>query len=273
MEVFGDPGCPPAGNFLSPGMSRDAVPGKLVDLSSTSLPHDGDWNAATYQAEEANFSSPDGTKLHGWYWDHPQPRAHLLYCHGNGDCVGYLGGYLARLSKEHEISILVFDYRGYGRSEGSPGEQGILEDAAAAREWLATRAKLQPAEVVLMGRSLGGGVAVDLAANGGARGLILQNTFTSLPDVAAEMYWFLPVRWLMRNQYRSIDKIGKYHGPLLQSHGTGDRLIPYKIAERLFAAANGEKEFFEIPDGDHNDGESEKYTQRFDAFIRSLPKE
>ena len=128
-------------------------------------PGDGDWNAATYQAEETKFTSADNTALHGWYWEHPQPRAHLLYCHGNGDCVGYLGGYLARMSREHELSIFVFDYRGYGRSEGSPGEQGILEDAAAARAWLANRAGIPPTEIVLMGRSLGGGVAVDLAAN------------------------------------------------------------------------------------------------------------
>jgi fermentation-respiration switch protein FrsA (DUF1100 family) len=225
-----------------------------------------------FHAEDAHFDSADGTSLHGWYFEHPQPRAHLLYCHGNGDCVGYLGSYLSRLSKEQQLSIFVFDYRGYGRSAGSPHEQGILQDGIAAREWLAQRAGIPPADVVLMGRSLGGGVAVDLAANGGAKGLVLQNTFTSLPDVAARMYWFLPVRLLMKNQYRSIDKIGKFNGPLLQSHGTKDSIVPFEIGHNLFTAAPGWKELFTIPGGDHNDSEPTEYAARLEAFLKGLRK-
>ncbi|MDX1930668.1 MAG: alpha/beta hydrolase [Pirellulaceae bacterium] len=228
------------------------------------------WNARNYGAEDVQFASADGTQLHGWYWQHSNPQGHLLYCHGNGDCVGYLGDYLADLSRRHRLSVFVFDYRGYGRSEGSPSEVGILQDGVAARNWLAARAAIAPEEVILMGRSLGGAVCVDLAANSGARGLILQNTFTSLPDAAASIYWFLPVRWLMRNQYRSIDKIERYAGPLLQSHGDRDRIVPFAIGQRLFKAAPGTKRFFTIEGGDHNDPEPDEYSKVLEDFLSSL---
>src|SRR3970282_1435569 len=101
----------------------------------------------------------DGTRLHGWLVEHPQPRAVLIYLHGNGDCVGYLGPYLQQLRDQHRVTILAFDYGGYGKSEGSPGEQGILKDGHAAQMWLAERLKIKPADIVLMGRLLGGRVA------------------------------------------------------------------------------------------------------------------
>src|SRR5205085_4755871 len=105
-------------------------------------------------------------------------------------CMGYLGPYLKLLRDRHQVTVFAFDYRGYGKSEGSPLEAGILADADAAQHWLAERLGLTPADIVVMGRSLGGGVAVDLAARNGARGLILQNTPTSIPDAAANLYWF-----------------------------------------------------------------------------------
>jgi fermentation-respiration switch protein FrsA (DUF1100 family) len=228
------------------------------------------WNAEIYGAEEIQFKSADGTALHGWYWQHPHPRGYLLYCHGNGDCVGYLGNYLSEMSREHQLSIFVFDYRGYGRSEGSPSEAGILQDGAAARDWFASRAGINSADIILMGRSLGGAVCVDLAAKSGARGLILQNTFTSLPDAAAKLYWFLPVRLLMRNQYRSLDKIARYSGPLLQSHGNRDRIVPYELGQKLFQAAPGRKQFVTFEGGDHNDPEPDSYSAELEKFLQSL---
>ncbi len=229
------------------------------------------WNAKNYGAEEVTFASTDGTQLHGWYWQHSSPRGYLLYCHGNGDCVGYLGDYLSELSVRHRVSVFVFDYRGYGRSQGSPGELGVLQDGAAARDWLAARAAIDPKDIILMGRSLGGAVCVDLAANSGARGLILQNTFTSLPDAGASIYWFLPVRLLMRNQYRSIEKIGRYDGPVLQSHGNKDSIVPFELGQKLFEAAPGPKRFFTLKGGDHNDPEPEAYADVFEEFLTSLP--
>lgn len=232
----------------------------------------GDWVAAELSHEDVEFASADGTKLHGWFVECPQPRAVLLYCHGNGDCLGFMGPYLKELRDQQQVSIFAFDYRGYGKSGGSPSEAGILADGDAAQKWLAQRTGLQPANVVLMGRSLGGCVAVDLAAKNGARGLILQNTTTSMPEAAARIYWFLPVRWLMRNRYDSLSKIARYHGPLLQSHGTADDLIPYAIGQQLFAAApSPAKQFFTIEGRGHNDPEPPAYDKALAAFLASLP--
>ena len=240
--------------------------------SSHSESEPANWKAANFEAADVHFNSADGTALHGWIWEHPAPEGHLIYCHGNGDCVGYLGDYLSEISQRHRLTIFAFDYRGYGRSAGSPNEVGVLADGAAALDWFTQHEKIEPAEVILMGRSLGGAVCVDLAAKSGARGLILQNTFTSLPDAAAKLYWFLPVRILMRNQYRSLEKIGRYNGPLLQSHGNRDRLVPYELGQQLFAAAPGPKEFFTVEGGDHNDSEPESYSVAFERFLQSLPR-
>ncbi len=169
-------------------------------------------------------------------------------------------------------SVLVFDYRGYGRSEGTPNEAGILADARAARAWLAGRAGIQADQVVLLGESLGGGVQVDLAASDGARGLILLGTFSSLPDVAAAHYpWWLPVRLLMRTRLDSLAKIGRYHGPLLQIHGDHDSIVPLACARRLFEAANEPKELVVIGGGDHNDPLSPRALQAIDQFLERLP--
>jgi uncharacterized protein len=167
--------------------------------------------------------------------------------------------------------VLIFDYRGYGRSEGVPTEQGILADGRAARKWLATRVGVGESQIVMMGESLGGGVAVDLAAADGARGLILENTFSSLPDVAAAHYPWLPVHFLMRAQLNSAAKIPNYHGPLLQVHGDHDQVIPFALGKKLFDAANEPKQFIVIPNGDHNDPRTPAFLKAMDAFIDKLP--
>jgi fermentation-respiration switch protein FrsA (DUF1100 family) len=235
---------------------------------------EGDWTAAYLPHDDVTFTSSDGTKLHGWFVEHPQPQAVLLYCHANGDSLDYLGPYLQQLRDDHRLTIFAFDYRGYGKSEGSPSEAGVLADAHAAHLWLAEKTKRKPADIVLMGRSLGGGVAVDLAANSGARGLILQNTPTSMPDAAAYLYWFVPVHLLMKNRYDSLRKIGRYQGPVLISHGTSDDLVPYTLGRKLFdAAPSTQKRLFSIDRGGHNDPEPPEYEEALAEFLKSLPPE
>jgi uncharacterized protein len=234
----------------------------------------GDWEAASILHEDVHFASLDGTRLHGWYLEHQEPRAVVLYLHGNGDCVAYLGPYLAALRDKLRLSIFVFDYRGYGRSEGTPFEKGILEDGDAAQRWLAQRAGCRVNDIVLMGRSLGGAVAIDLAGRNGARGLVIQNSFTSLPDVAALHYPWAPVRWLMRNRYDSLSKIAGYEGPLLASHGTADSLVPATLGRRLFdAAITDNKRFVPIEGGDHNSPEPREYHVHFDRWLEELQPE
>ena len=233
---------------------------------------DGAWNPPGLKFEDAYFEAPDGTKLHGWYAPHEQPRAVLLFAHGNGGNVTHRFDIVKQLHDRLGVSVMIFDYRGYGRSEGSPDEAGILADARAARAWLAQRAAVPESQIVLMGESLGGGVAVDLAARDGARGLILDSTFSSLPDVAAIHYPWAPVKLLMRTRLDSRAKIPDYHGPLLQSHGSADTIIPIELGRRLFEAANEPKQFVVIPGADHNDMRSDLLYRSVDEFLNRLNK-
>jgi fermentation-respiration switch protein FrsA (DUF1100 family) len=164
--------------------------------------------------------------------------------------------------------VFIVDYRGFGRSAGSPSESGIIQDARAARRWLAERAKVNEADIVLIGRSLGGAVAVQLAAEHPPRALILERTFTTLPDAAASRYPFLPTRLCMRNRFDSLLAIGRYHGPLLQSHGTSDEVIPFDLGSRLYdAALSKQKCFISIPGGRHNDPQPAGYYERLREFL------
>jgi fermentation-respiration switch protein FrsA (DUF1100 family) len=230
----------------------------------------GDWTPVGLNQEEVFFAAADGVQLHGWYVAPPQPRAYILFCHGNGENVGYLGPYLEYLRDELNVAVFAFDYRGYGRSAGKPNEQGIIADGLAAQAWLAKRAGAAPHDLVLWGRSLGGGVAVELAAQNGARGLIVERTFTSLPDVAAVHYAWAPVRLMMRTRLDSFSRINEYRGPLLQSHGTADSIIPFSIGRRLFDAYEGEKEFLSLEGGDHNDPPADEWHAAIDRFLERI---
>ncbi len=225
-----------------------------------------DWTPPGILLEDAHFTAADGTKLHGWYVPHDSPRAVILFCHGNAGNITHRAEILRALHGRVGASVLAFDYRGYGKSEGKPDERGVLADARAARTWLAQKAGVAEHQIVLMGESLGGAVAVDLAADG-ARALILENTFSSLPDVAAHIYPWAPVRFLMRTQFNSAAKIRSYHGPLLQSHGDRDSIVPLNFARRLFDAANEPKRFLLVEGADHNDPRSAQYYDKLRAFL------
>lgn len=224
----------------------------------------------TIPFEDVEFQSTDGTKLHGWFADHPNPVAIALFCHGNAGNIASRGNSLMILNQHHRLAVMTFDYRGYGKSEGKPTEKGILADARAARKWLANRKGVPEHEIVLLGRSLGGAVAVDLAAQDGARGLVLASTFASMPAVARNAFPLLPTSLLMTQRFDSLTKIGNYDGPLLQSHGDADELIPIDQARELFTAAEGRKRFVVIPGGKHNDPQPEEYRVALDEFLRGL---
>lgn len=230
----------------------------------------GWWNPQGLKFEDAEFTAVDGTQLHGWYLPGKNPQAAILFCHGNAGNLTHRIDVMQDLPQYVDTSLLVFDYRGYGKSHGSPDEAGVLADARAARAWLAKRAGIAESEIVLWGESIGGAVAVDLAAEDGARGLILENAFTSLPEVAAYHYPWLPVRWLMRGQLNSRKKISRYHGPLLMVHGDADSVVPYPFGQRLFAAANEPKRFVTQPGADHNDPRNEAFWQELQEFVVSL---
>jgi len=228
------------------------------------------WLPGEPNVEDAEFQAADGTKLHGWYFHHPDPKAVVLFAHGNAGNVAYWAEVGRQWRRELGVSILVFDYRGYGRSEGKPSEQGLMADGRAARTWLAKRAGVSEDQIVLAGRSIGGGVMVDLATDG-ARGLILERTFTSIPDTAACHYPWLPVRLLMRNRFDSLSKIKQYRGPLLMCHGDADTIVPMALGRALFDAANDPKQWIIEPGGEHNDPLSESYYEAVNLFLSQLP--
>ncbi len=232
----------------------------------------GEWQPSGLQFEDAWFQAADGTKLHGWYLPRPEAVAAVLFCHGNAGNITHRAHVLEALTRQVGVSVLIFDYRGYGRSEGRPSEQGVLADARAARDWLAKRENLSPNEIVLMGESIGGAIATIVAGADGAKALILESTFNNLPDVAAYHYPWLPVRWLMRSRFDAAAAIKHYHGPVMQVHGDADTIVPLQFGRRLFEAANEPKRFLLLPGHDHNDLMPLKYYEALADFLRSIGK-
>jgi fermentation-respiration switch protein FrsA (DUF1100 family) len=231
----------------------------------------GEWNQTTVLVQDAHFTAADGTKLHGWYAAHEQPRGHALLLHGNAGNVTLLAETLRTLNRRHKLAVLAPDYRGFGKSEGKPSEQGLYQDARAARKWLAEKEHVAEGDVILMGVSLGGAVAVELAAHDGARGLVLANTFTSLPAAAQHKMPWLPMSLVLSTRMDSLSKIKSYQGPLLISHSEADEVVPYAHGQALYEAAPGTKKFITVAGGKHNDPQPEEYRLALEDFIDSLP--
>ena len=195
-----------------------------------------------------------------------KPKAVILYAHGNAGNITHRASVAEYLHKRFAASVLLFDYRGYGRSEGTPTVAGIVRDARGARDCLALREQISPKDVVLMGRSLGGAVVVALASTDGARGLVLESTFSSLRDVAASLYPKTLVNLFVADRLNSQAAIPQFHGPLLISHSQADQMIPIAQGRKLFRAANEPKTFFMISGDDHNDPRGEEYYRALDRF-------
>ena len=231
-------------------------------------------SANDYGFEDVTFQSVDKTALHGWFLGHPDPRFGLVYFHGNGEDITNNADLGRWFRDSLSASVLLFDYRGYGRSEGRPHEAGLIADGLAAQRWLANRMEVPTDQLVLVGRSLGGAVAVASAQRQGARALILQNTFAEMTDVAAATYPWLPVRWLMRNRYPAREWIGGYPGPLLQCHGTEDNVIPLSQGQELFDVAPCQpKRFVENVGVGHNGPLPQQYLQSLVEFLEDLDED
>lgn len=231
----------------------------------------GNWDPAGTVFEDCWFETSDGLRIHGWYLKHETPQAVILFAHGNAGNITHRASVAALLHKRFNASVLLFDYRGYGRSEGVPSVDGLVRDARAARDFLAIRERIPNESIVIMGRSLGGAVAVELAAKDGARGLVLESTFSSLREVAVSHYPELLVNLVVADRLNSVAMISNFHGPVLISHGDADQTIPFKLGRQLFDAANEPKTFVEIPGGDHNDSPPENYYNELGRFLARLP--
>ncbi len=227
-----------------------------------------DWQPPpSSEVRDVELTTTDGTRIHGWWYPKEGADGAVLYLHGNAGNLSHRGGSMAEIRTVLDTSVLLIDYPGYGKSGGSPSEAGCYAAADAAYDWLTKEQKVPPGRVILFGASLGGGVAVDLASRRDHRALVLVKTFTSMPDVAQRLYPWLPVRWLMRNRYESLAKLGQCRRPVFVAHGTTDLLIPFGHGERLYAAANEPKHFFPMPGVDHNDSLPAAFFPELRAFL------
>jgi len=215
----------------------------------------GDWQPPRLIFEDAEFTTEDGVALHGWYCPVEAPRRPdvLLFSHGNAGNITHRTDEVQLWQKHLGVSVLLYDYRGYGRSQGSPNEAGIYADGRAAYRWLVEQKQIAPRNIVLRGESIGCAVSLKLGLEVPHRALILQSPFTSAVEVGERSFPWLPVRWIMRNRFDNVAKIREYRGPVLIQHGEFDSIIPFEMGRRLFEHANEPKRFQAVRDADHND--------------------
>ena len=202
------------------------------------------------QAEEVVLRAADGTNVIAWTVPPKAGKPVVLYFHGNGGSLAHRVPRLRPLVADG-TGLVALSYRGYGGSEGSPSEEGLIADARAAYDFARTR--YPDANIVLWGESLGTGVAVAIAAERAVAALVLEAPYTSTADIALNAYPFIPVRLLMKDQFRSDERIGQVKVPVLMLHGGRDAIIPIHFGERLFAIANEPKQFVRFQDGGHED--------------------
>lgn len=201
--------------------------------------------------EDVWFSAGDGTRLFGWYVEASVTQPVLLWCHGNaGNLIHRLDNLRALFRMG--LSVFLFDYRGYGRSPGTPSEQGLYQDALGAYDYLMRTRRVRPERVVIFGRSLGAAVAAELASQQPAAGLILESCFPSVEAVAKYYYLGLPVHWLLGAEFRLIDRLPRLSLPKLIIHGDRDDIIPLELGRRVYNAAKPPKSFYVVQGADHN---------------------
>ncbi len=218
--------------------------------------------------EDVFLTAADGVKIHGWYVPAEDARGAVLFCHGN---AGNISHRLPTLELLHELrfSTLIFDYRGYGRSEGAPGEKGTYLDAQAAWDHLVTARKTPPQRIVVFGRSLGGAVAAHLAAENAPGAIVLDSAFTSIPDLARRMYPIYPVGLLARVRYDTLARMKRVRCPVLVIHSRDDEIVPFRHGRRLFEAAGEPKQFLALRGG-HNEAflaSAGRYKESLSGFL------
>ncbi len=200
--------------------------------------------------EDVFLTASDGVRIHGWYAANPAAQVSILWFHGNAGNIENRRDMFLNL-RELPANVLAIDYRGYGRSEGKPSEAGLYLDARAAWDGLSSRT--DPGRIVILGKSLGGGPACELAANVRCGGLIVQSAFTRAPDMASRVMPLFPARWFMRTKFDNLSKVPRISCPKLFIHSRADEIIPFEMGERLFAAAAPPKEAAWFDGAGHND--------------------
>jgi hypothetical protein len=222
--------------------------------------------------ENVQLKTSDNLILSAWYIPAKNAKFTLLNCHGNG---GNISHRLESINIFHDLGVncLIFDYRGYGASQGKPTEEGVYIDAKTAYKWLINEKKISPENIIIYGQSLGGSVAAHLAGNVKAQGLIIESSFTSFADVAKKFYPYMPIRTLAKYSFKTSDYLERVNYPVLIIHSKDDELVPFEFGQRLYEkAAKEPKEFLEIS-GSHNDGflESEQiYREGLSSWLKFI---
>lgn len=209
--------------------------------------------SAFLKYEDLRLPTLDGETIHAWHIRSEGARGAVIESHGNaGNMAQRL--FRARVFLAMGLDVFLYDYRGYGSSSGSPGEPGLFHDAQAVFEHATGAAGFAPEQIICFGESLGGSVAADLASKQPVAALILESSFTSVPDLGAELYPWLPVRLLSRDRLSTLERIAEVKSPILIMHGKLDEVVPFAHSQRLLAAGGERAEFFELEGLYHNDG-------------------
>ena len=232
----------------------------------------GNWQPEGLAVQDCEFEAADGTKLHGWWHppagDGENPGPVLLWCHGNAGNITNRSENL-RMLVERGMAAFIFDYRGYGKSEGEPSEKGLYMDGEAAYEYLTGELGIAPERVVLFGRSLGSAVALHVALEKPCAGLILESAFSSVPAMARKVVPVLPLWRFMDTEFNNAKKVTDLPAPLLSIHGDADGLVPFEQGKAVYEAAPQPKDFYTIHGADHNDTYlvgGDPYFQRIKEF-------
>lgn len=224
--------------------------------------------------ENVFLETPDGVRLNAWFFpaDTTSPRRQfaILLCHGNAGNISHRFAYYESLLGLG-VSVFSFDYRGYGASDGRPTEEGTYLDAMTALRWLQEKG-FAPSKVVALGESLGGAIVTELANRAPLAGIVLQSTFRSVPAIGAELFPWLPIRWINTIKYDVESKLPQIKNPVLILHSRSDSLVGFHHAEKNFAAANQPKLFRELA-GDHNEAliiDAKGYRENLEEFLKVI---
>ncbi len=220
--------------------------------------------------EEVNFKTADNVELNGWFIPREGAKDTIIFCHGNG---GNISHRLEKIAILHNIglNVFIFDYRGYGRSKGSPSEKGLYKDAEAAYGYLVSRDNISEENIVLYGESIGGAVAIDLAMRRKVKALITEETLSSVKDMIKIIYPFLPY-FVFQSRFDSVSKIKGINVPKLIIHSVDDEIVPFRLGEKLFESASFPKEFLKIR-GSHNTAfldSKELFISGITSFVKAL---
>ncbi|MFH1577844.1 MAG: alpha/beta hydrolase [Candidatus Omnitrophota bacterium] len=218
--------------------------------------------------EEVFFKTEDGLNLNSWFIPAKSSRATLLFCHGNAGNISHRVE-IIRIFNRLGLNVFIFDYRGYGKSQGAPGEEGLYKDARAAYDYLLSREDVDNQKIIIYGKSIGANVAINLACGVKAGVLISESGFTSAYDMGKKLFPWLPIKWIISIKYNALEKIAGIKLPKLIIHSRNDEIVPFELGKRLFEAAPEPKEFY-VMQGTHNQAiftAVEEYTARLDSFL------